>query len=297
MKRIICLIAVFLLLLCTAHAEVFEVVGVTASSHYQGNIPEHAFDGKTATTWRAYGNNQWIQFDLGGDKTINTILIAWHAGHLRKARFTITVSPEPSGQQYTLYKDIASGKTDEFEIYQMPPETLSQFFRITGHGNNKNLWNSIAEVKFMNVPDVNTAWVPIIGDATASSYQHPNAPDNAHDGSPNTRWSAFGKGEWLLYEYPYGPVNISEFEILWFLPDRRYRKTRFKAGVKLSESDAWVTVFDGYSKGTFTYETYLLDEPVDLQFFRITAYGNNINKWNSISELSIYGWDDIIWRD
>ena len=55
---------------------------VTASSYEGGNAPAAALDGRTTTRWSSeFSDPQWIRVDLGGNATVNRVILTWEAAY------------------------------------------------------------------------------------------------------------------------------------------------------------------------------------------------------------------------
>jgi beta-glucosidase-like glycosyl hydrolase len=55
---------------------------VTASSYEGGNAPAAALDGRTTTRWSSeFSDPQWIRIDLGGNATVNRVVLVWEAAY------------------------------------------------------------------------------------------------------------------------------------------------------------------------------------------------------------------------
>jgi hypothetical protein len=117
---------------------------VTASGD-DGHIANNTVDGDLNTRWSAKGE-QWINFDLGEQKLVNYLSIAFFSGDIRKTIFDVEVSLD--GKNYTklLNRVKSSGLTSDFETFELNP-TKARYIRINGHGNTTSEWNSISEVE------------------------------------------------------------------------------------------------------------------------------------------------------
>lgn len=121
-------------------------VKMIASSD-DGNVPANTVDKNFNTRWSAYGNNQWIKYELNIKETIKAVKIAWYRGNERKALFDIQTSLD-SINWTTVFSGQSSGLTKDFEIYPIP-SIPAHYIRIIGHGNTMNQWNAITEVEFI----------------------------------------------------------------------------------------------------------------------------------------------------
>nr|WP_321412377.1 glycoside hydrolase family 88 protein [uncultured Carboxylicivirga sp.] len=120
---------------------------ITASSFESGtdNNAEKAMDGSLDTRWSAFGEGEWLQFDMGKEKTVTSVDLAFFKGNERQGYFSIQLSTD--GENFsTVYSGSSSGTTLELENYDFADQ-LAKYVRIIGMGNNSNAWNSITEVK------------------------------------------------------------------------------------------------------------------------------------------------------
>jgi hypothetical protein len=119
------------------------VFNVTASAD-DGNVAANTTDGDLSTRWSAYGDGQWIRFDLGTIQAIASVDIAFYAGDLRSSLFDIEVSNDDSIWT-KVFSGSSSGTTTEFETFDLTGAT-GRYVRIVGYGRIGSGWNSITEV-------------------------------------------------------------------------------------------------------------------------------------------------------
>jgi len=127
------------------------VQAVSASGH-DGNVPSNAVDGSLSTRWSSQGDEEHITLDLGDRYVIDKAYIAWHDGDKRKASFKFSCSHV--GDYFFEADDerghFSSGKTSAYEEFDVPCSKEGvRFFRILGHGNTANNWNSISDIKLV----------------------------------------------------------------------------------------------------------------------------------------------------
>lgn len=120
---------------------------VTASASPQasyGYTPDKTIDGDYETRWTSEGSH-WIQYDLGENRKVGAVSIAFFSGETRRSYFTVTASTD--GVHWnTVYSDgLSSGTTTQPEVFQFP-EVTARFIRINGSGNTSNQWNNYTEV-------------------------------------------------------------------------------------------------------------------------------------------------------
>lgn len=107
-----------------------------------------------------------------------------------------------------------------------------------------------------------------------------NVPSNVIDGNPNTRWSAEGKGQKLNLDLgTIAPQDIHKLEITWY-------------GQRQCNADILV---DNVKITSITSATSTPTSNVEFppntrgKVVTIVGNGNNINAWNSIIEVKLYG--------
>jgi hypothetical protein len=132
------------------------ITRVTASGN-DGHLPANVLDNNLNTRWSNLGAGSFIQADLGGQKTICSVDIAWYRGNLRHNNFVISVSSD--GTSFTsVFSGTSSGTTLSAEKYSLSTSAISRFVRVTVNGNTENNWASIAELSvdgFSNIPPQN----------------------------------------------------------------------------------------------------------------------------------------------
>jgi hypothetical protein len=259
------------------------VAGVMASAH-DGNVPANTIDNNLATRWSASGNPQWIRYDLGSAKTINYVQIAFYKGDERQSIFDIDISTDNSNWTRVLTNQYSSGDTNELETFDFA-DTGGRYLRITGHGNTSNLWNSYTEVKIFGVNTAPAA-TELTAIAATASADDGNVAANAIDGNLNTRWSASGDPQWIKIDV--GSVSTIDYiKIAFFKGDER--RARFDVAVSSNDS-TWTTVLTNQESSGTSLELETFDfTNTSGRWVRITGHGNNINLWNSYSEVKVFG--------
>ena len=133
------------------------VAAVTASGYQDPNVPQNTLDNNVATRWSAYGDGQWIRYDLGSTMSVGPVNIAWYLGTSWASAFEIQVSLD--GTSWTsVFNGRSSGRTLQAERYTFPA-IQARYVRIVGHGQwsgttQLSLWNSITEVAIYQVATV-----------------------------------------------------------------------------------------------------------------------------------------------
>lgn len=127
------------------------------ASDDDGNVPENTMDGQTGTRWSAFGDGQWIAFDLGSDGPIGSIRIAWQSGEARVASFAIEVAGEDDLSWTPVWQGQSSGTTAGLETTTFGSVT-ARYVRIVCFGTSTGQWNSITEVEIPG-REVETSWL------------------------------------------------------------------------------------------------------------------------------------------
>jgi hypothetical protein len=123
--------------------------------------------------------------------------------------------------------------------------------------------------------------------SAAASADDGNVPGNVLDGSLSTRWSANGVGQWIRLDLG-ASRSVELVKIAWYRGDSRVAS--FDVEVAALADGPWTRVLTGgQSRGTTTaLETYdFANSPA--RYVRVVGRGNNVNDWNSITELEVWG--------
>jgi F5/8 type C domain/Bacterial Ig-like domain (group 2)/Right handed beta helix region len=264
------------------------IASAVASAYQSPNAPQNTLDNNFATRWSAYGDGQWIRYDLGAVMAIGPVSIAWYQGTTWASAFDIQVSPDTLTWT-TVFSGRSSGQTLQAERYSFPA-IPGRYVRIVGHGQwngttELSVWTSITEVA---ISGALVSLAPVAALA-ASGYQSPNAPQNTLDNNLATRWSSYGDGQWIRYDLgaamPVGPVSIAWYQgTAW--------ASAFAIQVSLDTIN-WTTVFSGRSSGQTLQAEFYNFPVVSGRYVRIVGHGQwngttELSLWNSITEVAIY---------
>jgi len=121
------------------------IYAITSNGHYGINIAKNILDHNYTTYWSNLGRGSWIQADLGEQKVLCSLDIAWYRGNLRLNNFEVSVSNDGSTFT-TVLADESSGTTRYFERYVLPQIAVARFVKIIVNGNSENTWANIAEI-------------------------------------------------------------------------------------------------------------------------------------------------------
>jgi hypothetical protein len=110
-----------------------------------GFLAPNVLDNNFNTAWSNTALGSWIQADLGAQKTICSVDIAWYLGNKLHYNFAILVSND--GTTFTnVFTGKSSGATISFETYFLSGSATGRYVRVTVNGNNVNSLASIAEL-------------------------------------------------------------------------------------------------------------------------------------------------------
>lgn len=123
-------------------------------------IPQNAFDNNLGTRWSHDSVGSWIVVDLGGNKAICSVDIAWYMGKVRSYDFIISLSEDGINFK-DVYAGASTGSTNFPESYSVVDSNSSsadqdtaataRYVRITVNGNtesdtDQNQWAAITEI-------------------------------------------------------------------------------------------------------------------------------------------------------
>jgi hypothetical protein len=114
------------------------------------NTEGNSVDNDLSTKWSNLGLGSWLQFDLGQEKQICDLGIAWYKGNIRSIDFLVSVSSDGSDFRQ-VFSSTNSNTTDDIEFYDLP-DTVGKYLRISVTGNSVNDWASINEVDIFANP-------------------------------------------------------------------------------------------------------------------------------------------------
>ena len=171
-------------------AEMLAAIGMTAEQLFADFPPELTLDGKldAASSWRADGNGQWIQYDLGAVRRLDEIRIAFVAGNSRIYTLDILVSKTGAEKEWTAAVEMAksSGKMADYDPFKMNGAE-ARYVRIVGHGNNSEKfpnWINITELAIVEA--VAAATQPATSTRPAEAATAPAASSSTtKPGTPN----------------------------------------------------------------------------------------------------------------
>ncbi len=124
---------------------------------------------------------------------------------------------------------------------------------------------------------------PAAGAVTASTNDG-NVPANTVDNNLGTRWSAEGDGQWIAYDL--GSVRTVGYARIAVYQGNQ-RRNVFDLQTS-GNGSTWTTIWSAESSGTTTAEQTYDFPDVSTRYIRYLGHRNNINAWNSLTEVSIF---------
>ena len=256
----------------------------SAPSSQSGFPSAKAVDNNLNTVWSSYGVGSSIQLDLGSNKKICSIDIAWYKGNERKSNFVVSTSQD--GKSYkNILSTVSSGKSLSYEKYNIV-DTNARYIRITVNGNSQNNYASISEIRAL-VPSSNQSQVQCtdghIQNALTSASQTEFPGTNVLDDNIDTRWSNNGVGSWIQLDL--GTVNkICDISIAWYKGNER--QSNFVISTS-NDGIAFTNVLNSKSSGTTVNPEKYDIVDTNARYIRITVNGNTLNSYASITEISV----------
>lgn len=154
---------------------------VKASGSQTDFPPSNVKDNNLQTRWSNNGKGSWIQLDLGSNKNICSVNIAWFKGNERQSSFVISTSKDGATFTKALEKK-SSGTTLNLEKYDLSNPS-ARYVRITVNGNTQNDYASITEANTRTQTQVAT----------------PPPPTSDGDGGTDDDDTAGGDGVKMIY--------------------------------------------------------------------------------------------------
>ena len=109
-----------------------------------------------------------------------------------------------------------------------------------------------------------------------------NVKENSTDGNLETRWSANGTKEWIVYDL--GEVKlIDAFAVAYWMGNQR----KFKFELLASDDNKNFKEFMAVTTAGDTENpvVYRPDQPVKARYIKLAGHGSNTNEWNNVIEF------------
>jgi hypothetical protein len=131
-----------------------SVTAVTSDGD-DGNVSTNVNDGSLDTRWSKLGLPAWVQLDMGLNKTLSYVRVAWYKGETgRIYGFNIQTSSNASTWT-TVYTGSSMGNTAQHEMYNFP-DVSCRYVRLNVTSNNQttsagNVFASVTEVELWGI--------------------------------------------------------------------------------------------------------------------------------------------------
>lgn len=109
--------------------------------------------------------------------------------------------------------------------------------------------------------------------------------ENVADGDLGTRWAALGDNSWMVMDFG-SEKELNEFCYAIYLGNQR--KQYFTLEVS-TDGINYASVADVTTSGTTTDYEYIKLNSVKARYVRVVGMGNSQHKWNSFTEIAVYG--------
>ena len=115
-------------------SKVIWPVAINASTD-DGNVPDNTIDRNLGTRWSSVvADGEWIRFDLGEERDLSSVQIAFYNGAKRNWMFDIQVSNDGVTFTDVLTDQRSCGTTVNPETFPLPAGTKARYVRYVGHG-------------------------------------------------------------------------------------------------------------------------------------------------------------------
>src|SRR5579859_5349176 len=116
-----------------------------------GHTVAMTIDGNFGTYWQSTTNGTstaFVQYDLGSNKTVSSVKIAWYLGNTRSTWFDVLTSTDGTNWTTVVNGANSSGTTTAFETYSFTAIT-ARYVRYVCHGTSIDNVNAIAETQII----------------------------------------------------------------------------------------------------------------------------------------------------
>jgi hypothetical protein len=126
-----------------------SVAQVTASSFEPENPPEHTVENDLGTRWAAKGIGSWITYDLGAERTVSSVGVAFFRGTERIAYIQIATSLDGTSWNPPVSLQ-SSGTTNDSQIFDLT-DVRARYVRIISLGNSENAFAAITKTDIYGI--------------------------------------------------------------------------------------------------------------------------------------------------
>jgi endoglucanase len=120
-------------------------VSSASSSGDDGNGAPGAVDHDHVTRWSNDEYGGWLQLDVGSQRDVSAVGVAFHQGDERRAFADVFVSSDGVRFRHATFVQ-GEGDSTALQIIRFPA-LRGRYVRVVGYGNSANAWNSYNEVR------------------------------------------------------------------------------------------------------------------------------------------------------
>ena len=173
---------------------IYHSVTATSTGSQNSFPPTNAIDNNFNTRWYStFIVNPWIQVDLGVQKSVCSVDIAWTDGASRQYSFQISVSTD--GSSYTnVFSGKSSGTTASPQKYSFP-ETQARYVKITitqSHAGSASSLAQISEIDIFGKTSASGSGQEL-SSSTQSHSKHGKSSSNTVSSSPADQGPSLNK--------------------------------------------------------------------------------------------------------
>ncbi len=263
---------------------------ITSSGDYSETYsPTLAIDGDMETRWastKEKGKDSWLLLDFQKPVTYRNMKFFEYnvADRVREVKLEVSDDGAAFTEIATLPVTRAANKIYGEVAFA---ETTSRYLKITFTDVQEGTDVTLYEIE---VPDATLGQsaernpnAVKVAKVTASGNDG-NIEANTIDGSMETRWSMSGTdGQWILWEVE-KETKISSVDLAFYNGDQR--AAIFDIMVS-EDGKEFTKVLSTQSSGKSTGLEHFAFAPVTAKYIKYVGYGNSVNSWNSITEVSI----------
>ena len=138
-------------------AQRLDIQSARDSGSLASSPPENVIDGviSRSSRWASLSSPKEVRLDLGTDRTVEDVRIAWDRGTTITYGFEIAGRRGTSGDWTTIFSGTSQGGTNDFEIYDVE-DIVARQVRVRGIGNNSRgtPYTNITEVEIFGSEDI-----------------------------------------------------------------------------------------------------------------------------------------------
>ncbi|WP_248927858.1 polysaccharide lyase family 7 protein [Paenibacillus hamazuiensis] len=147
-----------------------KLAGTASASTYDTRCTcdaSQAVDGSLSTRWSGDGDGAWLKLDLGSNKTVAFVKMAFYNGSSRTFTFDVQTSTDNSVWT-TRLSGAQSTQNNNLQTFDFTDVT-ARYVRFVGYGNTSNTWNSYTEVEAWGISGTDTTAPTAPGNLTAAA--------------------------------------------------------------------------------------------------------------------------------